>query len=212
MQVNLTQRPSRIIERIFLYNALACYADNKNKGDIFERMGQSATLYQVTQAQFDRLSKEPSSFDPEMTEGRATFDQNFEGLIFLLSKLSTGPAQALVREIFYPGESMGRTIDPIDFDVLDDLSFLENENIGYLNREKINAIREILRGIDKRRLLELYNPKELNDNGVYPGVWHSHESADHAFNRRHIEEGFDDLLKLFNEAVENKSLILVFVN
>jgi len=147
-----------------------------------------------------------------MAEGWVTFDQNFEGLIFLLSKFSPGADQALVHEIFYPGESVGEAIVAIDFDGLDDLSFPENDAIGYLNREKIHVVSEFLHRIDKGQLLELYNPEELNGNDVYPSVWHSNESPDQAFNRRHIEEGFDELLQLFDEAVENKSFILVFVN
>src|SRR5688500_8721378 len=124
-------------------------------------MGQSATLYRITQTEFERLSKDPKSFSIRMTEDHATFEQNFEGLLYLLSKLCSNSKQPLIQEIFYPIDSVGRKIDSVDFDVLDDLSFLETESISYLDKEKIASIRTILYSVDKHQLLNSYDPKEL---------------------------------------------------
>ena len=149
-------------------------------------MGQSATLYRISQDEFDQLRKEPTSFKMEMTLGHKTFEQNFEGLIFLLTKVSSSAMHALIHEIFYPSESLGKSpgFEQSDFDPLAD-DFFFDESISYLNREKILATKFFLDGVDEHQLLSTYNAKELNDNGIYPGVWHNDESADQAFNRRH---------------------------
>jgi hypothetical protein len=176
-------------------------------------MGQAATLYRISQDQFDRLKKEPTSFKIEMTVDHKTFEQNFEGLMFLLNKVSLNSHRNLVQELFYPSESLGNSVnfEQDDFDRLGDQSFLENESVSYLSNEKIQVIKLFLAGIDEHQLLRTYDAKELNDNGIYPCVWHNDESPDQAFNRRHIQEGFQNLKQLFEEAVENKSLILAFV-
>ena len=174
-------------------------------------MGQSATLYRIDKDEFARLETEPSSFNIKRTEGHVTFEQNFEGLVFLLHKLCSNSERSMIQEIFLPSESIGKKIDSEDFDVLADLSFLETDSISYLNSDKINSILGILNKTDKNQFLGLYDPIELNDNGIYPSVWHSDESPNQAFNKRHIEDGFDKLVHLFKEATQNDNLILVFV-
>jgi hypothetical protein len=176
-------------------------------------MGQSATLYRIDKAEFERLAKEPSGFNIKMTEGFMTFDQNFEGLIFLLNKLSSDAQKRMIHEIFYPRDLLGKKedLEINNLDIPDDLSFLETESISYLNTEKVRAIKLFLDGIDKQQVSDAYDPKELNDCGIYPRVWHNNESFDQAFNRRHIAEGFDNLAKLFSDATEKENLIVVFV-
>jgi hypothetical protein len=174
-------------------------------------MGQSATLYRIDKNEFARLEMEPSSFNIKRTLGHMTFEQNFEGVLFLLHKLCSDSERTMIQEIFFPIDSIGRKMDSEDFDILADLSFLETDSIYYLNKDKINSTLGILNRIDKHQFLDLYDPRELNDNGIYPAVWHSDESPNQAFNKRHIEEGFDKLLKLFNKAAENENLILAFV-
>jgi hypothetical protein len=173
-------------------------------------MGQAATLYRIGQDQFNRLQNNSAGFTIKMTLDHKTFDQNFEGLIFLLTKVSPSPMHDLIHEIFYPGNSLGDAtrFEQGDFDPLSD-EFAEP--IRYLNTENIRATKLFLDGVDERQLLSMYDSKELNDNGIYPGVWHNDESADQAFNRRHIQEGFQSLKQLFDEAVEEKSIVLVFV-
>lgn len=176
-------------------------------------MGQSATLYRVGKNEFEQLAKESSGFDINMTEGYMTFEQNFEGLIFLLSKLSSEAQKIMIHGIFYPVDLLNKKEDfeTNDFDILDDLSFPETEPIGYLNTERVKAIKLLLDGIDKQQLSDAYDPKELNENEIYPCVWHNNESFDQVFNERHIIEGFENLVKIFSDAVEKDNLIIVFV-
>lgn len=171
-------------------------------------MGQSATLYRIAQFKFDELLNNPATFNVRMTQGHTTFEQNFEGLLFLLSKLASNSEQALVQEIFYPNDSIGKTVD---FDSDNFMDFSDNEPINYLSPEKVRSIHGFLGRINKRDVLALYDPDELNKNGIYPRVWHSDESPDQGFNKRHIEEGFDNLIMLFNAAVSNNETILAFV-
>lgn len=174
-------------------------------------MGQSATLYRISESVFTQLSANPSGFTPEMSDAYETFEKNFEGIIFLLTKLCPSSARNLIQEIFYPTESIGEKLNSVEFDIENAMSVLEGDSIPCLKNEKINAISELLNSIDKQQLLDLYDPKELNKSDVYPGVWHTNESPDQAFNRRHIGDGFERLADFFNDAVRNDNFILAFV-
>ncbi len=174
-------------------------------------MGQSATLYRINKNTFEQLCQDPVRFKPDLAEGRAVFEQNFQGLIFLLNKVVSAVDHSLINEIFYPNDFLGSKEDVDALNGSDGLSFSEQEPIGYLKLEKVMAISDFLYHIDKEQLLHTYDPEEFNRHEVYPRVWHNNESADQAFNKRHLAEGFDELVKLFGEAVDNKNLILAFV-
>jgi hypothetical protein len=147
-----------------------------------------------------------------MTTDHKTFDQNFEGLIFLLHKINSASPRGLIDGIFFPTQYLGNKLVGSE-EVLGSSSedILPDESISYLDFEKVKAIKLFLDQVDTDLLLNTYDADELNDKGVYPCIWHNDESPDQAFNRRHIKEGLESLKELFDDAVETNSLILSFV-
>lgn len=176
-------------------------------------MSQSATLYEISKKEFQKLENDPSCFRFDIAEQYETFEQNFDGLLFVLTKCVTEDKKEMINLIFYPSNFLGESIDfdSIDFDSLDNLSILGNETISFLTSEQVGELKNILSQIDKTEFLKNYIPQELNENGVYPEIWHEDESSEQAFNKRHLEEGFDALCKLFNQAGKNENYILSFV-
>ena len=176
-------------------------------------MGQSATLYEIKEDVFKKIAVDPSCFEINMTRHYEVFEKNFEGLLFLLSKSVPIESKDIVKQIFYPLDYLGESIDfgSIDIGNLDEDSIFDNEPISYLTPETINQLKELLNSLEKVDFIRNYNSRELNENGIYPEIWHDDESPDQAFNKRHIMEGFESLQNLFNRASEEGNYILVFV-
>jgi hypothetical protein len=176
-------------------------------------MGQSATLYEIKEPTFQNIANDPSCFKIDMAERYEIFEKNFDGISFVLAKCVPEDLKEELNQIFYPSDYLGESIDfdSIDFENLEDPSILENEPISYLTKEKVVQIKNLLLDINKDEFLIKYSSKELNENGVYPEVWHDDESPNQAFNKRDLEEGFDALRKLFQRAAENGHYILTFV-
>lgn len=55
-----------------------------------------------------------------------------------------------------------------------------------------------------------YDPKELNDNGIYPEIWHIDNSPDKAYNERHILEDLQELKTIIKQANNENDYIFVF--
>ena len=87
-------------------------------------MGQSATLYKLPHSDFEKLERDIKGFNiQELTEQYETFDQNYEGLIYVLSKSESRDTQLLINEIFYPSDYLGDKPDfsSIYFEDLDEV-------------------------------------------------------------------------------------------
>jgi len=175
-------------------------------------MGQSATLYEVKEDEFKKIAVDPSFFNINMTRYYEVFEKNFDGLLFLLSKSVPNESKDMVKQIFYPSNFLGKSIDfkSIDFENWDEDSMLDNEPISYLAPETIGQLKELLNNLEKVDFLRNYNSREFNENGIYPEIWHDDESPDQAFNKRNLEEGFESLQNLFNRVAEEGNYILVF--
>ncbi len=174
-------------------------------------MGLIAKLYLISRAKFVELNKEPKvSRIPDLTIDYKQFDGNFEATRFLLKKSVPPENQGLIDEIFYPTDYLGHFIDfeSVNYKDLKNLSIKEDWPIPYLSPIKVNQIRSMLNQIEKSKFLEKYNAKELNDNGIYPQKWHNDKSTNQVFSIKNIENGYDDLIKLFNKAADNKFYIL----
>jgi hypothetical protein len=148
-----------------------------------------------------------------MTEQYEVFDQNFDGILFVLQKTVPVKHKELILEVFYSTDSIGESIDfdSIDFDNIKDESIFQETLISYLLPQKVKLLSEILNKIDREYFLSQYDSVELNDNKIYPTVWNDDKMENSAFNRKHIEEGFDSLKSLFNDSAKHESYILSFM-
>jgi hypothetical protein len=174
-------------------------------------MSQSASLYPITPSEFEVLKQETDLDQlPDMSSRAEVFEQNFEGLNFLLAKFFEGNDTALIGEIFSPTEFLGKEIDytTIDFDV--DFDEIE-QPLFYIAPAKVTAINTLLATVNDDKFASRYNADELNANDIYPAVWHNDESDDKAFNKRHLEEGLRYLKELFKEAAANGNYIFSFI-
>ncbi|WP_291724983.1 DUF1877 family protein [Bernardetia sp.] len=177
-------------------------------------MGQGIGIYEISEDKFEQLAKNPASFEESMTTDSAFFEGNFEGVLFILQKVVDNQYKEYISEVFYPNEHIGESI--IDFFAslegeYDDSLDFEDNAISYLPPKRVYFLNEILSEVNKQTFLSLYDAQELNDNGIYPEMWHNEETKHKAYNRLHIEEGFDSLRQLFNKAANNKTYLLHFL-
>ena len=174
-------------------------------------MSQSATLYPITPSEFELLKQEADLDQLQDVSTRAEiFEQNFEGLQFLLAKFFKGNELTVINEIFSPSEFLGEEIDYTAIEFEDDFDEVE-EPLFYVSPEKVKAINALLVTVDDDKFLSFYNADELNTNEVYPESWHNDEEDDQLFNKRHLEEGLRYLKELFREAAANGNYIFSFI-
>ena len=174
-------------------------------------MSQSATLYPITPSEFELLKQEADLDQLQDVSTRAEiFEQNFEGLQFLLAKFFKGNDLTVINEIFSPSEFLGEEIDYTAIEFEDDFDEVE-EPLFYVSPEKVKAINALLVMVDDDKFLSLYNADELNANEIYPESWHNDEADDQLFNKRHLEEGLRYLKELFREADANGNYIFSFI-
>ena len=174
-------------------------------------MSQSVNLYQISRIQFEQFSTNKESYNFKFSnDNSSVFDQNFEGLNFLISTYYKGHLPEALEKLFSPQEFVGEEIDysEIDFDNLDDLP--ETNAIYFLSPQSIAEVDIVLNKVDNLILLNFYNADNFNANDIYPNIWHNDESEDQAFNRRHLEEGLKLLRKTISSASENDNYILYF--
>ena len=174
-------------------------------------MSQSASLYPISPAEFELLKLEADlEHLPDVSTRAEIFEQNFEGLQFLLAKFFKGADLEVISEIFSPTEFLGDEIDytAIEFD--EDFDEVE-EPLFYVSPDKVKAINILLATVEEDKFLNLYNADELNANEVYPEAWHNDEADDQLFNKRHLEEGLRYLKELFKEAAANGNYIFSFI-
>ncbi len=172
-------------------------------------MGQSSTLYEINKTDFNKIRAEISLFKIHEAESIETLEQNVFGIEFILKKLFDSKHHETVEQIFNPTEFLGEKPDYENMN-FDEIDFLKDNSISYLDPDQIFKINNMLTPISEREIREKYNSSELNLNGIYPKVWHDDESDNKAFNQRHICEGFEQLKSIFNRANNNRNYIFIF--
>ena len=176
-------------------------------------MSQSATLYRISQDTFEHLVKldSKSQFDIASAKSHSTFQGSFMGLEYILSKGQDVSTTELVREIFNPKQLLGGQ-DFNDLTPEEQLAFYESERfIAYLDTTTISKLSAFLDKVSVNAIQSRYDAAELNDNGIYPEVWHNDNSPDQANNKRHILEDLKELKTIVNQAAKQGDYILVFV-
>ncbi|MFT3681333.1 MAG: DUF1877 family protein [Ferruginibacter sp.] len=176
-------------------------------------MSQSATLYRISKDNFEKLKEsEPNSyFDIGSVKSYVTFPGSFMGLEFILSKGRDKSTIALVNAIFNSRNILGQE----KYDSLppeQKFEFYESgQLIPYINLETISKLDKLLNTVTENEIHLNYNAKELNENGIYPGVWHNDNTKDKAYNERDIMEGVADLKTIIGQAARENDFILVFI-
>jgi len=176
-------------------------------------MSQSATLYRISQDTFGHLVKLDSKqqFDITSAKSHATFQGSFMGLEYVLSKGQDALTVELIGEIFNPKQLLGGQ----EFNRLipeEQLAFYERGRfIQYLDTTTISKLNDFLNTVLEIDIYSKYNATELNDNGIYPEVWHNDNSLDQAYNRRQILDDLKELKAIVSQAHNQGDYILVFV-
>lgn len=176
-------------------------------------MSQSATLYRISQDNFEQLerSKGNQRFDMDSSKNFATFQGSFMALEFILAKGRDTSTIDIVNELFNPKNVLGQQ----EFDSLppeEKFEFYESGKlIPYLNTATIAGLNDLLDKVSETDIHLNYDAKELNDNGIYPGVWHNDNSENMAYNERDILEGLAELKAIVSQAEKEKDFILVFI-
>ena len=173
-------------------------------------MGQSASLYPVTAAEFELLKANSDLTElPDISERAETFEKSFEGLQFVLAKCFDGSDRSLVSEIFYPNEFLGEEPDygTMDFDNYEETE----EPLYYLSPQKVQKINTLISGLTEAVFISRYDSAELNDNEVYPENWDDSEDSNRSCNSRHLAEQFAALQIIFSEAAAGKNYLLVYI-
>ncbi len=175
-------------------------------------MSQSTTLYSVSPDVFEKLNqpgnKQPFNMDDATSD--ATFQGSFMALEYYLGKGKDSAHKALAYELFNPAQALGADI----FDGLTDEEKMEFYGSGllvpYLDVPVIERISQLVDALSVEDMQRNYNAKELNDQGIYPGVWHDDNSPNMAYNLLHITEDLQNLKAIIKEAVAAKNYLLVF--
>jgi hypothetical protein len=175
-------------------------------------MSQSATLYRISPDTFGQLVKSDNpKFDIASAKSHVIFQGSFMGLEYILSKGQDASTIELVREIFNPRLSLGGQ----DFSSLtpeEQFEFYESGgSISYLDMTSIRKLNNFLEKVSETDIQSKYDAQELNDNRIYPEVWHNDNSPDQAYKQPHILEDLEELKAIVNQADKQGDYIFVFV-
>jgi hypothetical protein len=176
-------------------------------------MSQAATLYRVSQDAFEQLNKPHNKqrFDTNSAKSYSVFDGSFMALEYILSKGKDHTTIELIKEIFNPKQALGgQEIERLPPE--EQFEFYESGLfIPYQDPPTISKLNEFIGNISQADIHSNYDAKELNDNGIYPGVWHNDNSPDKAYNERQLLEDLEELKTIVNLANTEKDYIFVFV-
>ncbi len=142
---------------------------------------------------------------------RATFEGSFLGLAFVLAKGKPAATQDLVAKIFSPNDTLGE----------DELAHASPEAvfdayegghlIPFLTPTLIRRLHRVLEPVTEAELRAQYDAQELNEQGIYPCVWHTDDSPKKAYNARHLVQDLVNLKSIIRHAAKAEHYILVFV-
>jgi hypothetical protein len=178
-------------------------------------MGQVASLFCLTEQDFQRLNADPVAFDFSQPglEGEA-FNQTQEGLRFVLAKGRDTETTALVEQIFNPGFFVGEELDyeNIDWDQASDDFPLDAQPIYYNPPETVDAIATFLATITDESFRQAFDPEELNRAKVYPsGVWNRKTGTNQGFNEQSLVEDLHLLKSFFTRIKQKDNYCVCFI-
>lgn len=176
-------------------------------------MSQSATLYRVSQEVFNRLEKSGGKerFEISSAKSYTIFQGSFMGLEYILSKGQDAATAGLISEIFNPKQSLGEKAFA-NMTPEEQFEFYENGRlIPFLDTTTILKIKNLLDEVSEADIHFRYDADELNNNDVYPRIWHKENSPNPGFNKLQLLEDFAALKRILKQAGEEQDYIFVFV-
>lgn len=176
-------------------------------------MSQSITLYRVSQENFEVMKANPGgTVILNISKDNLVFPQTFEGLKFILSKEQDEETISLLEQIFYPETFISKEIELDTMETLSDDLDLESTAIYYNDTAGVANMHAFLSNISVEQFHDLYDAKELNENGVYPqNVWIEDGAPDRAFTRKHLAREFADLKAFIAAAKTDNDYVLSYV-
>jgi hypothetical protein len=177
-------------------------------------VSQSATLYRISYDKFKEL-KESAYIDKTnfraISKDYSTFIGSFMAIEFILSKGQDQKTISLIKEIFNPNQELANP-DIEDLSPQDQSDFFESgAYFPFLDSSIISRLNDFLLNFSEADVNSKYNPNELNDAGIYPGVWHNDNAENLSFNKRQILKDITELKKQFSIADKEEDYILVLV-
>ncbi|SEW42699.1 DUF1877 family protein [Chitinophaga arvensicola] len=177
-------------------------------------MSQSATLYKTTPEKFRLIEeKNGKGINPtELSNASVVFQGSFMGTEYLLNKIFSRKEMNEKIDIFSPATVIGAAdSDDIDFENID-FDALENitDYVSYLSPDEVYRINNLLATVNETDLIENYDASELNEQGVYPGVWNDSEDLHVAYNLTDLGNDLENLQNFFRHASADGTYVLVY--
>ncbi len=140
--------------------------------------------------------------------------KTFMGIEFILRKVYDKSFRKEINELNYPSTYLGKTIDcdSIEFHSLTAIEqlnlFDSTPRIEYISDINVKRISLFLNKIEVEKIENSYDSNELNENGIYPRVWHDDESENLAYNLRCILDDIKQLTPFFQNASNEGDYVL----
>ena len=165
-------------------------------------MSMIGNLLRVTNTELEEYLKDSSIlesriYDDESEEedpSRVDIDKSWEGILFLLTgKDSETNDHPLARILF-----SGQIID-------------EDQDLGYgpghyLTSVKVKELTGQISKISAEELAKNYDPKRMNELGIYPNAWKDDDMVDY------LTDYFKTIQDFYAEASKNDEAIITFLN
>ncbi|MBN9482154.1 MAG: hypothetical protein BGO70_16415 [Bacteroidetes bacterium 43-93] len=178
-------------------------------------MSQNATLLSISENDIQDFIASPEKVGwaniAAVAKNNIEVQGSFLALEYLLSKGLPTDDQQLIREIFSPDATLGEPLDDDDYARIFEL--LESgKSIPYISQQRVGLIYSLLDKITPADVAERYNADELNQEEIYPSIWHNDNAPDKSFNKQHLLTDFELIKNLFATAVQTGDSIVSVVS
>lgn len=175
-------------------------------------MGQTATLYGVDAACFQRLVDAPESVDMEReAQADAGFNKTQMGLGYVLAKDRDRATADMVVGIFEPPQFLGADFEWDEIDA-DEALELEAARIHYNDPAAVQTIADFLATVSEDDVRAAFDPEDMNRLKVYPnGAWNRSPDPRYLYNEADILEEFRKLKQFFGQISQAGLYCLSFV-
>jgi len=177
-------------------------------------MGMSLIYNQISKEAFTTIQQK--TLDNEFVEvskySKDCFyiEKSFEGLQFVFVK---GLGEE-VRKAFRGS----RTICPVDFtakkfrdlDVDEQFEiYYKTPQISFFSPDDIIKLALLFSKIEGDFIDKFYNSNELNDNRVYPEIWHDDNSENQVYNARDLSQNSEGMITFFSKVQSDGDYVIL---
>lgn len=164
-------------------------------------MSMIGNLLRVTNSELEEYLQDSSLLENRVYDDEAEEDSNlvdidksWEGILFLLTGQNLENSDhPLARTLF-----SGQLVD-------------EDQDLGYGPAQYLtpDQVKEVNAEISKITIDEIsknYDPKKMNELGIYPNVWNEEESLEY------LTDYFKTVQEVYSKAAQNNQAIITFLN